>query len=416
MIYTSYFAMIRNFPENYTPVSISRFPPSWYDGKGVKNLAPSEELLKGYKEGKVTEEEYDKQYKSYLNGKVTPDWFKKGMSAYFPSTKDGKPIWESETDHAVLCCFEKEGEFCHRHILAEHLTGFGIPVREISKEELKKDRPQKKDLFGIEEGILVQQVNCQGVMNAGLAKAIADKFPIVKEKYLESFKGREKSALFGKISVIPLDNEGKLSVANVYSQEYYGNPKFTGKVYTCEDILVNSIKRLSEKYPDKMVYIPEKIGCGFGGGNWESIKGKIDLLGKNNIRIVDTIAGLKKEPVFPKLDYIQEVTDLFDEIETLIKDRISEDDEWGTVLHPSINSAHSFDVTRASLFDQIKAIINDEADPDPTLPKRIVDHLMEIALYHEYNDICARIDEFSEKAESIAERYKFLFPDEELEK
>ena len=42
-------------------------------------------------------------------------------------------------------------------------------------------------LFGIDNGIICQQVNCCGVMGAGLAKAIMDKFPIVKQKFDEQY-------------------------------------------------------------------------------------------------------------------------------------------------------------------------------------------------------------------------------------
>ena len=38
---------------------------------------------------------------------------------------------------------------------------------------------KKQDLLNSDSKYIVQQVNCQGVMGAGLAKAIADKWPVV---------------------------------------------------------------------------------------------------------------------------------------------------------------------------------------------------------------------------------------------
>ena len=137
MIYTSYFSQIRNFPENVYPLSISRFPPKWYTGPGVKNLAPSTNLLTSYISGKVTKEGYITRYTDeVLQHHVTAKWFENGIIGLFPNTDDNLPIWESKTNHIVLLCFEKPDEFCHRHLLAVHLENLGIPCREITKEEL----------------------------------------------------------------------------------------------------------------------------------------------------------------------------------------------------------------------------------------------------------------------------------------
>lgn len=40
MIYTSYFAQLRNMPENIIPISICGKAPDWYDGLQYKKLAP----------------------------------------------------------------------------------------------------------------------------------------------------------------------------------------------------------------------------------------------------------------------------------------------------------------------------------------------------------------------------------------
>lgn len=41
----------------------------------------------------------------------------------------------------------------------------------------------KGDILDVTEGIIVQQVNCFGVMGAGLAKQIRDKWPKVYDNY-----------------------------------------------------------------------------------------------------------------------------------------------------------------------------------------------------------------------------------------
>lgn len=110
MIHTSYFANIKKLPKHILPISISRFPPKWFEGDTDLSLAPSEELLIGYKEGKINEVEYEKIYRTQLE-KLNPEDYKK-------------------YENSALCCFEKVGDFCHRHILADWLKSHGIQVEE----------------------------------------------------------------------------------------------------------------------------------------------------------------------------------------------------------------------------------------------------------------------------------------------
>lgn len=43
----------------------------------------------------------------------------------------------------------------------------------------------KGNILNVTEGIIVQQVNCMGVMGAGLAKQIKDKWPNIYNDYKE---------------------------------------------------------------------------------------------------------------------------------------------------------------------------------------------------------------------------------------
>jgi hypothetical protein len=61
-----------------------------------------------------------------------------------------------------------------------------------------KINPQPEGILSVEQGIIVQQVNCQKVMGAGLASAISQKYPQVKEAYLN----REKWSL-GRVLTLP---------------------------------------------------------------------------------------------------------------------------------------------------------------------------------------------------------------------
>jgi hypothetical protein len=111
MIFTSYFANIKKLPKHITPVSISRFPPQWYDGKKDLTLAPPEKILLGVKDGSITHEEYDRKYNQYLET-LNPQEIAKKF------------------DNCALLCFETPNDHCHRHLLSAWLRKNGISCEE----------------------------------------------------------------------------------------------------------------------------------------------------------------------------------------------------------------------------------------------------------------------------------------------
>ena len=146
-------------------------------------------------------------------------------------------------------------------------------------------------IFGIENGILVQQVNCQDVMGAGLAKAIMEKYPIVADEYHKMFAQYSKGYLFGKVQAVSVEDD--LIICNLFTQYQYGNAAKNNTVYTDIPKLVDAISHVADKYPDKPVYIPYKIGCGYAGANWNEVISRIQMLHLSNIIIWDT--RLQKE-------------------------------------------------------------------------------------------------------------------------
>lgn len=157
-------------------------------------------------------------------------------------------------------------------------------------------------LFGIKEGIICQQVNCKGVMGAGLAKAISDKFPIVKEKYLENYK-KNKGMQLGSFQIIDVvvTSSDFLAVCNLYTQDNYGNSSITNRCYTDKELLINAIECVCSNNPNTKVYIPIKIGCGLAGGNWEEVKEEIiNLIKKRNIHNAYFLDTLQKKAFYIK--------------------------------------------------------------------------------------------------------------------
>lgn len=120
MIYTGYFGKYEEYLKaGLTAYSIARYTPTWWQGRTVgrelKELAPSEELLQGYKKGKISMTEYRL---AYLNQLEHVKWQKI------------LKLFDELNDELILLCYETPYKFCHRHILAEYLRDNDIEIWE----------------------------------------------------------------------------------------------------------------------------------------------------------------------------------------------------------------------------------------------------------------------------------------------
>jgi uncharacterized protein YeaO (DUF488 family) len=117
MIYTSYFAKLSQVKN---PLSISIGSPKWYTGSKLLMLAPSWELVRDYKDGRIGIDEYTVVYKKEILSALPPKELYAYIESKFPEGED-----------ITLLCYEKPSEFCHRHIVAEWFTNAGFPVTEM---------------------------------------------------------------------------------------------------------------------------------------------------------------------------------------------------------------------------------------------------------------------------------------------
>ena len=104
MIFTSYFANIPGIDPGRRLVSIARKTPPGVDVEPFPPLFPSPTLLSSYKNGKVDIEEYERIYREETLAKLNPKQIKRDLSG------------------AVLLCYEKAGDFCHRNIVRKWLA------------------------------------------------------------------------------------------------------------------------------------------------------------------------------------------------------------------------------------------------------------------------------------------------------
>lgn len=132
MIYTSYFGNLRRIPFEVVKVAICRRPPEWYKGTEYKVLAPSFEILSAYKKDNDTEK-FTKTFTENILNKLDANEIKSRLDDF----ANGKDV--------VLLCFEKNGDFCHRHLVREWLNKNGVPCEEYPyKGSPEKGKPNEQ--------------------------------------------------------------------------------------------------------------------------------------------------------------------------------------------------------------------------------------------------------------------------------
>lgn len=118
--------------------------------------------------------------------------------------------------------------------------------------------------------IICHQVNCQGVMGAGLALQIRKRYPSAFEEYRGTCTkaAGNRQDLMGTIQLSPV-GQRKL-IAHCFGQFGYGR-------YGCHtdyDALREAMTRVCAfaKETSMSIAIPYGIGCGLAGGNWLTVK------------------------------------------------------------------------------------------------------------------------------------------------
>lgn len=109
MIYTGYYGGLTSIAGDITKVQVSNSAPVPVDIKFEKAIPDWAFIVKPYKDGLITKEEYEQRYTLQL------DKFREkilGVIKYFSS---------ADKDY-ILLCYEKPGDFCHRHILADYIN------------------------------------------------------------------------------------------------------------------------------------------------------------------------------------------------------------------------------------------------------------------------------------------------------
>ena len=128
-LYTSYFANAKALAKaNIMVIGIALYPPRWYNGPSLKEVAPTYSILKMTH----SDEEYTRRYRTEILARMNIQDFLNQVR----QLSNGRDV--------ALCCYEKPGEFCHRNLLAEHLRANGVEIEEF----VPKEPTKQLDLFG----------------------------------------------------------------------------------------------------------------------------------------------------------------------------------------------------------------------------------------------------------------------------
>jgi hypothetical protein len=126
-IHTSYYANIKNIPEDYILVSISGGLSESLRSKvhiQDKRLAPTYNLFQKYKNG-GSEEDYIKEFQEEVLNKIDINDILREYSLKYGAMS-----------RIVFLCYEKPEDFCHRQLVAEHIQEkYKVKVKELNFED-----------------------------------------------------------------------------------------------------------------------------------------------------------------------------------------------------------------------------------------------------------------------------------------
>lgn len=237
-----------------------------------KMFAPTWDMVTGLKSGEFDEAGYEWRFSALMNERYG------SQGAYMLNFAKAKGT-------KTLVCFCPPGAFCHRVIVAEGLERLGAVYKGERNITLENENVYVSgDMLDLKEGILLHQVNCQGVMGAGFAKAIRSKWPVVFTQYRERCN-RGKVNL-GTAQFVSITND--LYIVNLFGQDRYGRDKRYTNYMKLRKALreaqrgAKTMGSLFKK--DFPVYFPYRMSCSNAGGNWYLVQKMIkDIFPEANI-------------------------------------------------------------------------------------------------------------------------------------
>lgn len=136
------------------------------------------------------------------------------------------------------------------------------------------------DILTVQEGIILQQVNAQGVMGSGVARVLRAAYPQIWVDYSSIIKPYQDDAVstkhLGKVIITNIQTNPNLSIASLVGQQFYGRQgEHTSIRYTSYDALDVASAALHEMLhkakQTPSVHFP-LLGSDLGGGHWPIVE------------------------------------------------------------------------------------------------------------------------------------------------
>lgn len=115
--------------------------------------------------------------------------------------------------------------------------------------------------------VIVHQCNLYHTFGSGIAKEIRLRIPQAYEADCKTSKGDISKMGTYSLCIVPNNIGGDFVVVNAYAQSAYG---YDGRQYTDYEALRKIFKRIKQDFTKLKIGYP-LIGCGLGGGNWDTV-------------------------------------------------------------------------------------------------------------------------------------------------
>lgn len=119
------------------------------------------------------------------------------------------------------------------------------------------------NIFDSDAKIICHQVNTYGVMGAGIAAEVEERFPEVFTEYNAYCAANSQEKLLGTV-LFSITQKG--FIANCFSQ------KGMDTHYAAFGHCMRMVKEFAEERYNAKIAIPYKMGCGIAGGDWDIIE------------------------------------------------------------------------------------------------------------------------------------------------
>lgn len=119
------------------------------------------------------------------------------------------------------------------------------------------------NIFDSDAKIICHQVNTYGVMGAGIAAEVKERFPEVYTEYNAYCAANDQDNLLGAV----LFSSTQFGfIANCFSQQGMNTR------YDVFDFCMRMVKEFAEEHDNAKIAIPYKMGCGIANGAWSVVE------------------------------------------------------------------------------------------------------------------------------------------------